>query len=182
MPNKLTKIILPSLGIFFLPVLSAQAICPVCIVAVGAGLGLSEYLGIDDSIAGVWIGGLLVSLIIWTINWFNKKNWLTSAKKIGEKFNNQNIRDVLITIIYYAMVIWPLIAQSFIGNPLNKLWGIDKLLLGISAGSLGLLGGTKWYENIKRNNDGHAWFPFQKVAWPFGALLILSLVFYLLTR
>lgn len=60
--------------------LPAKAACPVCVVAVGAGLGLSEYLGIDDSIAGIWIGGLLIALTIWTINWFNKKAILLAIK------------------------------------------------------------------------------------------------------
>ncbi len=151
----------------------AKAICPVCVVAVGAGLGLSEYLGIDDTIAGIWIGGLLVSLVAWTINWFNKKGW---------KFGNKDWRDILTTIIYYAAVIWPLNSQGFIGNPLNRLWGLDKLGLGIAVGSLGFLLTVLWYNKIKKRNGGHAWFPFQKVVWPVGGLLILSFIFYLLTR
>ncbi|MEI6529617.1 MAG: hypothetical protein WCN88_04490 [Candidatus Falkowbacteria bacterium] len=168
--KKLFYISLPSLALFALP---AKAICPVCVVAVGAGLGLSEYLGIDDSIAGVWIGGMMVSLIAWTINWLNKKNW---------KFGNKDLRDILITIAYYVMVIWPLLAKDMIGHPWNKLFGIDKLALGITVGSLGFLLATLWYSDIKKKNDGHAQFPFQKVAWPVGALIILSFVFYLLIR
>ena len=168
--KKLFYISLPSLALFALP---AKAICPVCVVAVGAGLGLSEYLGIDDSIAGVWIGGMMVSLIAWTINWLNKKNW---------KFGNKDLRDILITIAYYVMVIWPLLAKDMIGHPWNKLFGIDKLALGITVGSLGFLLATLWYNDIKKKNNGHAQFPFQKVAWPVGALIILSFVFYLLIR
>src|SRR5574344_1011486 len=99
---------IPTLSLIALPV---KAVCPVCVVAVGAGLGLSEYLGIDDSIAGVWIGGLIVGLIAWTINWFNKKDY---------KFGNKDVRDILTTIIYYAMVIWPLMSKDFIGQPGNK--------------------------------------------------------------
>jgi len=168
--RKLFLLTLPSLGFFALP---AKAICPVCIIAVGAGLGLSEYLGIDDSIAGVWIGGMLVAMIIWTIDWFNKKNW---------KFGNKDLRDILTTIIYYVMVIWPLLSKNMIGHPWNKLFGIDKLALGIAVGSLGFLGATLWYDDIKKNNNGHAQFPFQKVAWPVGSLIILSLAFYLIIR
>lgn len=168
--KKLLYLTIPSFTLFALP---AKAICPVCVVAVGAGLGLSEYLGIDDTIAGVWIGGMLVSLVAWTINWFNKKKW---------SFGNKDIRDILTTIIYYAMVIWPLLSQGLIGNPFNKLYGIDKLALGITAGSIGFLGATLWYNNIKKNNGGHAQFPFQKVVWPVSALIILSLAFYLLIR
>ena len=43
-----------ALGLFF--AIPAKAICPVCTVAVGAGIGLSRWLGIDDSITGLWIG------------------------------------------------------------------------------------------------------------------------------
>lgn len=152
--------------------LKAQAICPVCVIAVGAGLGLSEYLGIDDTVAGVWIGGLLISLIIWTINWFNKRNWL---------FGNKDWRDILIAILYYGLTLWPLWGRGFIGNPANRLWGIDKLILGVAAGSVGFLIMTLWYDRLKKRR-GRAHFPFQKVAMPVGALVILSLVFYFLTK
>jgi len=61
---------------------SAFAVCPVCTVAVGAGLGLAEYFGIDDSISGLWIGALIVSMSIWTINWLNKKEIRFKGRKI----------------------------------------------------------------------------------------------------
>lgn len=156
--------------LFALPV---YAICPVCVIAVGAGLGLSEYLGIDDTIAGLWIGGMLVSMIIWNINWFNKKNW---------SFGNKDIRDILLTILYYVLVIWPLMLQGIIGHPLNKFWGIDKLLLGISVGSLFFLAANLTYNYLKKKNNNHAYFPFQKVVMPVGTLLVLSFIFYFLTR
>lgn len=153
--------------------LPAKAICPVCVVAVGAGLGLSEYFGIDDTIAGLWIGGLLVSMIIWNINWFNKKNWL---------FGNKDVRDIMLTILYYALVIWPLMNKGIIGHPLNRFWGVDKLLLGIGIGSLAFLAANAGYNYLKKKNGGRAYFPFQKVAMPVGTLAILSLVFYFLTK
>ncbi len=31
--------------------------CPVCSISIGVGVGLCRYLGIDDLISGVWIGG-----------------------------------------------------------------------------------------------------------------------------
>lgn len=168
--KKLFLLSLPALSLTALP---AKAVCPVCIVAIGAGLGLSEYLGIDDTIAGIWIGGLIVGMIAWTINWFNKKNW---------KFGNKDLRDILVTIIYYVMVIWPLWAKNFIGNSTNKLFGIDKLALGITIGSIAFLSATLWYNNIKKKNEGHAHFPFQKVVWPVASLIIFSFVFYFLTK
>lgn len=151
----------------------AQAVCPVCVVAVGAGLGFSEYLGIDDSIAGVWIGGLLIALSAWTINYCEKKNWLKTYR---------SWRDPLIVLAYYLMVIWPLYLQDFIGNPFNRLFGLDKLSLGIAAGSI-IFAASAWgYEILKRKNHGHAHFPFEKVVLPVSSLILLSALFYWLTK
>ncbi len=150
-----------------------QAVCPVCVVAVGAGLGLSQYLGIDDSISGLWIGGLTAAIAAWNINWFNKKNW---------SFGNKTLRDVLTVLAYYALIAWPLFSQDLIGSPGNKLFGIDKLAFGIIIGSVAFTGMSLWYVNLKKNNGGHAHFPFQKVAMPFGTLIISSGLFYLLTK
>lgn len=181
MTNKILKFSLPIITIPFLTISSAQAVCPVCVVAVGAGLGLSEYLGIDDTIAGTWIGGLLVAMILWTITWFDKKNWLAGRRE-KNKISNKDIRNILITGAYYGLVIWPLFSQGFIGSPDNRLFGIDKILLGTALGSVGFLAANLWYNDLKKKNNDHAWFPFQKVAWPFGFLIILSLIFYFLTK
>jgi len=155
-------------GLLGLIALPAKAVCPVCIVAVGAGLGLSEYLGIDDSIAGLWIGGLLVALSIWTINWFNKKNWT---------LGNKDLRDIIVFILYYGLTIWPLWAKNFIGSFDNRLFGVDKLIIGITLGSIFFATSSAWYNYLKRKNNNHAYFPFQKVVMPISALLILSLIF-----
>jgi len=152
--------------------LKAQAICPVCVIAVGAGLGLSEYLGIDDTIAGVWIGGMLVALTIWTITWLNNKKWF---------FGNKDVRDLLVAALYYVLTLWPLWGRGLIGHPLNRFWGIDKLILGTIAGSLGFLIMALWYDRLKKRR-GRAHFPFQKVVMPVGLLIILSLAFYFLTK
>ncbi len=167
------KYLLSSGSLLLVKAIPAQAICPVCIVAVGAGLGLSEYLGIDDSVAGLWIGGLIVGISVWTINYFEKKQWLIKYR---------DWRDYLIFLIYYVMVLYPLYLQDFIGNPFNQLYGLDKLLLGIVAGSLFFALSAHAYEIIKKRNSGHAHFPFEKVAIPVGTLTLLSIIFYFLTK
>ena len=45
------------------------AFCPVCTIAIGAGIGLSRWIGVDDGITGLWVGGLIISLIIWFLSW-----------------------------------------------------------------------------------------------------------------
>lgn len=170
MKKIITPLLISSATLIALP---AKAVCPVCVVAVGAGLGLSRYLGIDDTITGLWIGGLTVAMIMWTINWVRPK--IKKVKLIP-------VWNVLIIIAYYAMIAWPLATQNFIGHPLNTIWGIDKILLGIGLGSALFLAMSKLYLYLKKHNNNHAYFPFQKVVMPFGTLAFFSLIFYLLTR
>ena len=54
---------------------SAKAVCPICTIAVCAGVGLSRWLGIDDMVTGLWLGGLFVLLSISTIAWLKRKNF-----------------------------------------------------------------------------------------------------------
>ncbi|HLD21590.1 MAG TPA: hypothetical protein VJB65_01710 [Patescibacteria group bacterium] len=146
------------------------AVCPVCTVAVGAGVGLSRWLGIDDTIAGIWIGGLTISLIMWTINWFNKKKIHFTG------------RNPLTVLGYIVLIVVPLYYIDMIGLPHNTLLGLDKLLLGIILGGVLFLMNALAYNYLKRRNNGHAYFPFQKVVMPVGSLAILSMIFYFVTK
>lgn len=150
----------------FLATTPARAICPVCTVAVGAGLGLSRYLGIDDTITSLWIGGIIVSTIFWTIDWLSKKGkkglWI----------------DILTTILMYVFVIIPLYWSKMIGHQYNKLWGIDKIVLGMIIGSIVFFLGARVHFMIKQKNKDKVFFPFQKVVIPVGSLWIMSLIFY----
>lgn len=149
---------------------SAFAVCPICTFAVGAGIGLAQYFGIDDTITGIWIGGLVVSLIAWTIAWCNKKNIHFYGRRIS------------ITIIYYCAIIVPLYIYGMMGHILNKMWGMDKILLGIIIGSIVFFGGVITSDQLKEKNNDKAYFPFQKVVIPVSPLIILSVVFYYLTK
>lgn len=105
----------------------------------------------------------------------NKKNW---------RFKG---REILITFFYYAITVWPLFyweigGTTIMGHPYNKMWGIDKLLIGIIVGSVAFFLSSIWYDYLKAKNEGHAHFPFQKVAMPVAALAILSAVFYFVTK
>ncbi|PJB17943.1 hypothetical protein CO116_00420 [Candidatus Falkowbacteria bacterium CG_4_9_14_3_um_filter_38_19] len=146
--------------------LGAKAVCPICTVAVCGSVGLSQWLGIDDTITGLWLGGLAVSLIAWTIDWLNKKN----LRFLGRK--------PLIVLIYYAAIIWPLYQFNLASHPYNKLWGFDKLFLGIFVGSIAFLIGALSYKYLKKKNNGRAYFPFQKIIIPISLLILLSFIFY----
>jgi hypothetical protein len=178
MGNKIKKIAICFLSVFlasFFIAKNALAVCPICTVVVGAGVGLSRYLGIDDTISGLWIGGLIISMIAWTESWLDKKNI---------RFKG---RIIVNTLGYYILVILPLYLSGIIGHPQNQLFcfcgfNIDKLLFGIITGSIAFWFGASWYFYLKEKNNGHAYFPFQKVVMPIAPLIILSLIYYFLTK
>jgi len=153
----------------FLP-FHALAVCPICSVAVAGGVGLSRWLGIDDAISGIWIGGLVISLAAWFLFWLDKKN-------IKFKF-----RSLLILALFYSITIFPLYQMKLIGHFCNNLWGQDKLLLGIIFGSLVFSFGVLVDKLLRRRNNGKIYFYFQKVVIPVSFLIISSLVFYFITK
>ena len=149
---------------------AAHAVCPVCTVAVGFGVGLSRWLGIDDLISGLWIGGLVVSLVIWTLTWLDAR---------GVAFPG---RGVVVTVAYFLLVVAPLHFAGITGHPFNTLWGVDRLLLGVAAGSLAFWAGAALYARLKARHGGHAAFPFQKVVMPTAPLVVLSIAFHFILK
>lgn len=170
--KKTSSLILSIFAIGLLFAKKALAVCPICTIAVGAGVGLSRWLGIDDTITGLWVGGLTVSMITWTESWLDKKNIRFKSR-------------IYVNIVgYFLLMVVPLYYSGIIGNPLNTLCacGLDKLFFGIIVGSIGFWFGASWYFHLKEKNDGHAYFPFQKVVMPITPLIILSVVYYFLTK
>lgn len=169
MIKKLTTILFLSLFVF---ADKALAVCPVCTVAVASGVGASRSMGVDDLIIGLWVGALIVSMIMWTIDWLKKKN--INFKGLG----------IVTTISYFALVVIPLYTMDIIGHPLNSFCGcgIDKLLVGLTGGAIAFWFGAVWYEYLKERNNNKAHFPFQKVVMPILPIIILSIIFYFLTK
>ena len=144
--------------------------CPVCTIGVVAGLGLSRWIGVDDTVSGIWIGGLLASLSGWTVIWLLKK-----------RVNFKGMA-ILTTLAYYVLAIIPLYSKEIIGHPLNKLWGIDKLIVGVAFGTVFFVMAVIVYKVLKKKNGGHAHFKFEKVVIPLVSLIILSAFFYFITK
>lgn len=149
---------------------SAKAVCPVCVVAIGAGLGLSRWLGVDDTISSMWIGALLWALSAWTLIWLKKRNW------------NFKYDSIIIPVAYYVLVLIPLYFADIIGHPLNKIFGIDKIIFGAALGTV-IFFGAMWLHNfLKTKNGGKSFFSYQKVVLPVVVLILTSSLFYLLLK
>lgn len=144
--------------------------CAVCTAAIIGGLGLSRWLRVDDTVSGVWIGALLVTVIYYTISFLRK-----------QKFNFFG-RDFIVSLIFYAAVFIPLYTGKIIGHPLNRIWGVDKFIVGAFSGSIIFILAVMLYATLKKRNGGHAHFPLEKVTIPIAALIIVSAIFYYLTK
>ncbi|NMB91634.1 hypothetical protein GYA37_02160 [candidate division WWE3 bacterium] len=165
--------LLLSLIIFFstitLTTIKSFAVCPICIVAVGAGLGVSRYLGIDDTITGVWIGGLVIASAFWFADIIQKKKW-----KIPYP-------EALSTVSFLLLTIIPMYIKKIIGNPTNTLWGVDKIVLGIVAGLITFIISIYLDKSLRKTNHGEVYIYYQKVILPVLFLTLASFTFYLLT-
>lgn len=149
---------------------AAWGVCPVCTVAVGAGLEGARLLGVDDVITGIWAGGLSLSLFFWTAGWL-KKHGVTSA-----------FWQLLVPFVVYYGLLAAVYLMPGVTFGANTLWGMDKFLLGIIVGTIAFYLGARWYIRIKRNNGGHAQFAFQKVIVPLSFLMVMTVVFWLITK
>jgi hypothetical protein len=153
------------------------AVCPACTVAVVAGLGVSRALGIDDMVTSIWIGGLILSASFWLIDWVKKGGWLDKIKDRRAVF----LINITITILIYLLVLIPLKFDHAIGILANRLWGIDKIILGVAIGSLVFSFGT-WLDKKVRKVRGRQLFNYQRVVFPILCLIITSLIFFLITK
>lgn len=148
---------------------SAMAVCPVCTIAVGAGLEGMRLLGVDDVITGIWAGGLTLSLFFWTAGWLKRRG-----------VTNVWLQIVLPFIVYYGLLAMVYLLPG-VEFGAATLWGMDKFLLGIIVGTIMFYIGARWYINIKRANGGHAKFAFQKVVVPLSLLILATVVFWIIT-
>lgn len=158
--NRLLAILL-----FLFSPLKTLAFCPVCAVAVGGGVGISRWLGLDDLISGIWVGGLIISMSYWFIGWLEKK-------KISFPFMKPAV-----FILFYLITILPLYGMGIVGRSFNKICGIDRLVAGVVAGSLVFEIAIRAHYFYKEKNGGRVYFQFQKVIFVIASLTVLSIVF-----
>ncbi len=146
-------------------------VCPVCTVAIGAGVGFFRTWGIDDVITGLWIGALIVSSIAWMIDYLNRKNVHFLFRKI------------LIILSFYLLFLFPLYKpMNIIGMAGNVMWGLDKILLGVILGSFFFIISILADLKLKKLNDGKVIVYYQKVFIPLIILLIASFDIHLLLK
>lgn len=154
------------MNIFFIK--EVEAVCPVCTVAVGAGVGVSRMIGIDDTITGIWIGGLIISSGLWLADFVRKKNW-----KIP-------FPEFLSIILMMIFVIPSLYWSKMIGLSGNSFLGVDKIIFGMIIGSLIFFLGVFIDKFLRKINNNKVFIYYQKVIIPVLLLSITSLILFLI--
>ena len=155
------------ISLFFAIKAYANPACAVCTVAVGASLEIARYYGVEDTVVGVWAGALLALLGYWLILWFNKKDWYfwgRDALLMGISVGSIGFMYIS-EITYSPRVIW-------------HVFYLDPLLFSTILGAMVFIYASKFYQWMKKNNGGHAHFPFEKVVVPVVALALFSAYFY----
>ena len=176
--NAMKKIILILVSILLLAP-AVYAHCPLCTGAVGAAAIGAKYYGLDESIIGIFIGAFSISTGLW----------------IGRKIKKEYIRFQLplIVILSFLLTVIPLLAVSkepvylpvliagASGSLLNKVYWVNKILLGSIIGTFITLFGYWLHLFIKRIN-GKVLFPFQGITLTIFLLAISSMGVYFFTR
>ena len=105
---------------------------------------------------------------MWTMIEMKKHNW---------RFYFDTI---IITLAYYLLTFIPLYYAGIVGHPLNKIFGIDKIVFGTAIGTVVFILSYVLHNYLKKINNGKSFFPYQKVVLPVVVLLLTSLALYLL--
>jgi hypothetical protein len=150
-------------------------VCPICTLAVAAGVGVLEGYGFDRIIIGLWFGALIVSSIAWMIDWTNRKNIHFLFKKI------------LIILSFYAIFIVPLYylksgETTIMGSGIREVLGIDRILFGVILGTIIFIAAIFANNYLKKINDGKVMIYWQKIIIPVVFLIITSIITWLLIK
>lgn len=128
-------------------------------------------MGVDDSITGVWVAALLGASSFWLYSWL-------IGKKIRGVERYKAILKPLIYILVFASTLWSFYKFQLIIR-MTQIFGLDKLTFGM------LTGGVLFYlvdfgDNLLIKKAGKVYFPYQRIIFSLGSMIILSLVIYIL--
>lgn len=165
MKQKVFLVVIFSLFVIrFISPAPVLAHCPLCVAGAAVGITLTRWLGVDDSITGVWVAALLGAMSLWLYNWL-------MGKKIKSVEKYKALLKPLIYFLVFASTIWSFYKFQLIIR-MTQIFGFDKLTFGMLAG------GILFYivDSIKLKH----YFNYQKIVISLGSMIILSLAIYIL--
>ena len=139
-------------------------VCPVCTIAVGIGVGILREFGVSDVITGMWYGALIVSSILWMIDFMERRNWKYTGYKASVW--------AAFVLLFVGPLWWPM---ALIGTDATGFYG-TKLVLGMVCGAI-IFGLAVWSDTLLRKlNEGKVAFYYQKVIIPLAYLILASFI------
>ncbi|MDP2925122.1 MAG: hypothetical protein Q8N99_01995 [Nanoarchaeota archaeon] len=180
MNKKILSLVFASIISLIILSQSVLAHCPLCTAAAGVGIGVARLLGVDDSIVGLFLGALIVSMGLWFNNWLKKKDVKIPFQGfliVFASFLLTIIPLYLIGIIRNFEIVRSLPELSMLGL---GVFGIDKLLFGTLVGIIVIGSSFSLSDYIKKKN-GKVLFPYQGISFMLMTLLILSEIFWIIT-
>ena len=157
---------------------SVSAHCPLCTAAVGAAALSAKYFGVDVSIIGLLIGAFAVSTGLWV------------ALKVKRYFKFQTALIVLVSFFLTVIPLraiggeslyMPMLWFGASGTMFNKVYWVDKLLLGSVLGGIITLFSYWLHLHIKKVH-GKVIVPFQGIILTVGLLVLSSTVMFFYFR
>ncbi len=146
----------------------ASAHCPLCVAGAAAGITLTRWIGVDDSITGIWIGAFLGASSFWLLRILGQKNKIFFNRFIG----------FIVYVFIFVVTLWSFYKFNLVGK-MGDVFGFDKLTFGMVVGALvfylvDILNGF-----IKKKN-GKSLFPYQSMVFSLSSIVFTSLGMYVL--
>lgn len=180
--KKIFLILIASLILAFLIIPAVMAHCPLCTAAAAGGVAIARFYGVDDSIVGLLLGAAIVSSALWFGKWMKKKDY---GIKIPEFILVLASFLVFAIPFYYGGLITNFEMVKSMPEHHSMLGlgalGIDKLLFGMIIGSLAIWGAFALSDSIKKKRGKVLW-DYQGLSFMIITLIILSLIFWLITK
>jgi len=146
---------------------TVYAQCPVCIVTVGGGMLLAQKLGIDDFLVSLWISALNTAISFW----------------LAPKIKNRLLGSpIIFSFLMLGFTLFYFISTGQTGSSTNQILGLDKVIFGQTLGLFIMFLGIFIDRHSRKLNDGKILFPYQKVVFPVGTLIIFTLLFKLIFK
>lgn len=143
----------------------ANPACPVCTIAIGAALPITQRMGVPDSVVGLWTGAFLAIMGYWIIKFMTRRGWDFPGR-------NAIVLALSVATIGFAYISTvPYSPCDYFG-----IIRLDPLLMGTILGAILFIVTEKIYDWMKARNGGHAHFPFEKVVLPVVVLALASAI------
>src|SRR3989344_1516054 len=129
---------------------------------------LTRWVGVDDSITGIWIGALLGASAFWLLRYLGQKNKIFFNRFVG----------FFIYLTIFVVTLWSFYRFNLIIR-MDNIFGLDKLTFGMILGSAVFYLVDIGNIFIKRKN-GKSLFPYQSMAFSLGSVTLASIGVYIL--